>query len=364
MTGRLVLDGVAPIERLNYSSRRDEARWDRLRIELTDGGVLRVNDPRRWARFSIDPDVAPLGPDLFDVTRAELTAVLRRRRTALKAVLLDQHAIAGLGNMLVDELLWHSGLDPRRIANTVTTRQVGTSARGDDWSTCRRCSNVGAVTPECCRPTSVRPARHARATAGRFESRQSAGARRCGAPTIRGDLPHSSIRRCLSSRSPLDPAAALVAVGDPGRDRTVYATIVLLVALGFAMIMLAVWLLRNTRPDPEVLAPLERMGQRKWRRADPGVATAPSRRGAARRCRSVGAVERATRHGRRVRTRPAADRLRRSRRSSTTAVAVPVGLPAPSAGAVPLDGPVGVDADADGVATPTTSARRGRRPTA
>jgi hypothetical protein len=64
-------------------------------------------------------------------------------------------------------------------------------------------------------------------------------------------------------------SAALVAVGDPNRDRTVYATIVLLVALGFTMIMLAVWLLRSTRPDPEVLAPLERMGQRKWRRADP-----------------------------------------------------------------------------------------------
>ncbi|HWM20487.1 MAG TPA: hypothetical protein VNO51_12425, partial [Ilumatobacteraceae bacterium] len=71
--------------------------------------------------------------------------------------------------------------------------------------------------------------------------------------------------RTLPTRS----AAALVAVGDPSRDRTVYATIVLLVALGFTMIMLAVWLLRNTRPDPDVLAPLERMGQRKWRRADP-----------------------------------------------------------------------------------------------
>lgn len=68
---------------------------------------------------------------------------------------------------------------------------------------------------------------------------------------------------------PTRSSVALVAVGDPGRDRTVYATIVLLVALGFAMILLAVWLMRTTRPDPEVLAPLERMGQRKWRRADP-----------------------------------------------------------------------------------------------
>jgi formamidopyrimidine-DNA glycosylase len=125
MAGRLVVDGMAPIERLNYSSPRDEDRWDRLRVELTDGGVMRVNDPRRWARFSIDPDVAPMGPDLFDVTRTGLTALLRRRRTTLKAVLLDQHAIAGLGNLLVDELLWQSGLDPRRIANTITTRQIG-----------------------------------------------------------------------------------------------------------------------------------------------------------------------------------------------------------------------------------------------
>ncbi len=68
---------------------------------------------------------------------------------------------------------------------------------------------------------------------------------------------------------PTRSSVALVAVGDPGRDRTVYATIVLLVALGFALILLAVWLLRTTRPDPDVLAPLERMGQRKWRRADP-----------------------------------------------------------------------------------------------
>jgi hypothetical protein len=67
----------------------------------------------------------------------------------------------------------------------------------------------------------------------------------------------------------LPSGTALVAVGDPDRDRTVYAAIVLLVALGVGMIMLAVWLFRNTRPDPEVLAPLERMGERKWRRADP-----------------------------------------------------------------------------------------------
>ena len=165
MTGRLVLDGAAPIQRLEYGSRRDDERWDRLHIEFTDGGVLRVNDPRRWARFSIDPDVAPLGPDLFDVTRAQLTAVLRRRRTALKAVLLDQHAIAGLGNMLVDELLWHSGLDPRRIANTITPRQVGRlfAAMSEHLPAMleRGGSHTGVLSPDvrACRPPCPRDGR-------------------------------------------------------------------------------------------------------------------------------------------------------------------------------------------------------------
>ena len=113
---------------------------------------------------------------------------------------------------------------------------------------------------------------------------------------------------------PTRSTVALVAVGDPSRDRTVYATIVLLVALGFTMIMLAVWLLRNTRPDPEVLAPLERMGQRRWRRADPVW-----QRRHLDEVRPGGAdplepIERAARDGRRLRARPAADRLRRSRR--------------------------------------------------
>ncbi len=58
-------------------------------------------------------------------------------------------------------------------------------------------------------------------------------------------------------------------VGDPSRTRAVYAAILFLVALGAVLIGVAVWLVRNTRIDPVVLGPLERMGERSWRRADP-----------------------------------------------------------------------------------------------
>jgi hypothetical protein len=65
----------------------------------------------------------------------------------------------------------------------------------------------------------------------------------------------------------LAPTSALMAVGDPSRTRTVYLAIALLVALGAALVVLTVWLVRRTRVDPDVLAPLELMGDRSWRRA-------------------------------------------------------------------------------------------------
>jgi hypothetical protein len=65
----------------------------------------------------------------------------------------------------------------------------------------------------------------------------------------------------------LAPASALLSVGDPARTRTVYVAIALLVALGLGLVLVAMWLARRTRVDPAVLAPLEVMGQRKWRRS-------------------------------------------------------------------------------------------------
>jgi hypothetical protein len=61
----------------------------------------------------------------------------------------------------------------------------------------------------------------------------------------------------------------VAAIGDPDGERTISSIVALLIALGVALLMVAVWLFRMTRPDPELLAPLELMGEQKWRRADP-----------------------------------------------------------------------------------------------
>ncbi|NNE12015.1 MAG: hypothetical protein HKN41_07185 [Ilumatobacter sp.] len=69
--------------------------------------------------------------------------------------------------------------------------------------------------------------------------------------------------------SVLTPMMSPATIGDPEGTRTVTSIVVLLVAVGLALVMVAVWLYRTTRPDPELLAPLEVMGERRWRRADP-----------------------------------------------------------------------------------------------
>lgn len=130
MTGRLVVDGGAAIDRLEYASGRDDPAWDRLVVEFAPrrgrrtAGVMRVNDPRRWARFDLDPDEGRLGPDFLTVERDDLAQRLAGRRAALKAILLDQTIVAGFGNLCVDEILWHAAIAPDRPAGSLSPAEL------------------------------------------------------------------------------------------------------------------------------------------------------------------------------------------------------------------------------------------------
>lgn len=123
MTGRPVLDDGQPIMTLLYSSHRLEPAWDRFALEFGDGGRLRINDPRRLGGVELDPDEDRLGPDAFTLDRSSLRQALRSR-SAVKAVLLDQERIAGIGNLLGDEILWRAGIDPARPAAEVGDEEL------------------------------------------------------------------------------------------------------------------------------------------------------------------------------------------------------------------------------------------------
>ncbi len=76
MTGRLLVDGSAGVDRLIYSSARAEPVWDRVRVVFADGGDLVVRDPRRLGGVSLDPDESRLGIDATAVSPAGLRRIL------------------------------------------------------------------------------------------------------------------------------------------------------------------------------------------------------------------------------------------------------------------------------------------------
>ncbi len=119
MTGRLIVGDHAPIERLEYGATHDDPRWDRFVLVVEGIGHVRMNDPRRLGRVVIDPHESSLGPDAATVTSRALAAALDSSRTALKARLLDQSRIAGIGNLLADEILWRARLAPVRPAGSL-----------------------------------------------------------------------------------------------------------------------------------------------------------------------------------------------------------------------------------------------------
>ena len=124
MTGRLLVNGVPGVPSLLYSSNRIEERWVRFGLRFAGDGRLQMLDPRRLGGVLLDPDEDRLGPDAATIGLAELEAALRGGSIALKARLLDQARLAGIGNLTADEVLWRAGLDPRRPAGSVNPTEL------------------------------------------------------------------------------------------------------------------------------------------------------------------------------------------------------------------------------------------------
>jgi len=124
MTGQLV-----------YAKPDEEIpRHTHLIIKLDNGHELRFTDVRQFGRLLLCPTAGlgevpglrELGPEPLEqeFTRDFLRKELRRRRTRLKSLLLDQTFIAGLGNIYVDEALHRARLNPERLASSLNPREI------------------------------------------------------------------------------------------------------------------------------------------------------------------------------------------------------------------------------------------------
>jgi formamidopyrimidine-DNA glycosylase len=98
--------------------------WDRFALEFADGGRMALRDKRRLGRAVIEPDYSHVGPDAAEVGRDAFRARVGRGGAPIKARLLDQGVIAGVGNLLADETLWRARLSPRRPAGSLDAEEL------------------------------------------------------------------------------------------------------------------------------------------------------------------------------------------------------------------------------------------------
>jgi formamidopyrimidine-DNA glycosylase len=105
---------------------------DHLLIETEEGRRLALNDPRRFGSVDLVasdalaewPPVAALGPEPLALDVATLQRRLAGRSAPIKAMLLDQRIVAGLGNIYVCEALFRAGIHPRRAAGSVSRARL------------------------------------------------------------------------------------------------------------------------------------------------------------------------------------------------------------------------------------------------
>jgi len=161
MTGSLIWEATS----------RSRQGDDRLAF-VTDAGELRFRDRRRLGRVylatsaeEVDDVVGELGPDALGVAAPVFRARLAARRSTIKAALLDQAGVAGLGNFLSDEVLWRAGIDPVTRTDQMSDAQwkalhgssqsvlraaarAGHTPRGPRWLTGARWGDP-ALCPSC-----------------------------------------------------------------------------------------------------------------------------------------------------------------------------------------------------------------------
>jgi len=122
-----------------HHPRGKSATHDHVVLALSGGRTVVYNDPRRFgfmklaetATLDEHPLIADLGlePTGNQLSAADLAAGMAGRKSPMKAVLLDQKLIAGLGNIYVCEALWRANISPRRLAGTLVKKNGAPTPR-------------------------------------------------------------------------------------------------------------------------------------------------------------------------------------------------------------------------------------------
>ena len=98
----------------------EKGKHDRAILQLNGELNLHFRDPRKFGRWKLATSIEGLGPDALTVTQKEFFQSLEEQNKVLKALLLDQSFVAGVGNIYADEALFEARLDPRRKSGALS----------------------------------------------------------------------------------------------------------------------------------------------------------------------------------------------------------------------------------------------------
>jgi formamidopyrimidine-DNA glycosylase len=137
--------------RLDWERRGSERHVHDRIVFVCRGGELRYRNMRKFGGVWISKRgrehvTGPLGPDAAQVDLGRLRELLAGRRGGLKAALMDQRLIAGLGNLMVDEIAWRARIDPRVPVRRLSARRVERLWRAMD-EVVRESIHTGRVPP-------------------------------------------------------------------------------------------------------------------------------------------------------------------------------------------------------------------------
>jgi formamidopyrimidine-DNA glycosylase len=211
MTGRLIVSNGGPQPDLTlgqyvYEAGKD-ARHDHLVFTMTGGAVVTYNDARRFGYMTLIPEgelerdaffaglgVEPLGNGLNGPYLAERA---HGKRADLKAFLMDQRIVAGLGNIYVCEALFRAGLDPWKPASRLATRTGKPTPAAE-----RLASEIKAVLTDAIRAggSTLRDYKRADGTSGLFQNEFAVYGRE-GRPCAKADCRGTVRRETQGGRS-------------------------------------------------------------------------------------------------------------------------------------------------------------------
>lgn len=98
--------------------------WRRFTLEFADGGTLVLFDKRRLGRAVLNPNLDGVGPDAMEITPKAFRERVGKGEAPLKARIMDQAVLAGVGNLLADETLWQAKLPPLRPAGSLQDAEL------------------------------------------------------------------------------------------------------------------------------------------------------------------------------------------------------------------------------------------------